>query len=63
VTQRATPSPDVYDLHAKAAAALDEARELPPGPEKTEALKKAGLLRNTADIHGLFFAKRGRPAK
>jgi hypothetical protein len=32
-------------------------------PEKTEALKKAGILRNAADIHGLFFAKRGRPAK
>jgi len=63
VTARTKPSPDVYHLHAKAAAALDEARELPPGAEKTEALKKAGLLRNAADIHGLFFAKRGRPAK
>jgi hypothetical protein len=24
-------------------------------PEKTEALKKAGIQRNAADIHGLFF--------
>jgi hypothetical protein len=23
-------------------------------PEKTEALKKAGILRNAADIHGWF---------
>ncbi len=36
---------------------------MPPGQEKTEALKKAGMLRNAADIRGLFFAKRGRPAK
>jgi hypothetical protein len=42
--------PDDYDLDAKAAAALDEARELPPGPERTEALKRAGLLRNAADV-------------
>jgi hypothetical protein len=63
VAQRTTPPPEVYDLQVNAAAALDEARKLPPGPEKTEALKKAGLLRNAADKHGLFFAKRGRPAK
>ena len=54
---------DIYDLDAKATAALDEARMLEPGPEKTAALKRAGLLRNAADIHGLFFAKRGRPLK
>jgi hypothetical protein len=34
-----------------------------PGAEKTEALKKAGLLRNAADTHGFFFAKRGRPPR
>jgi hypothetical protein len=38
-----------YDLDAEAQIALDEARALKPGPEKTEALKKAGLLRNAAD--------------
>jgi hypothetical protein len=63
MTKRTQPSPDVYDLDAKAAAALNEARELPPGPERTKALKKAGLLRNAANLHGIFFAKRGRPAK
>ena len=30
-------------------AALDEARRLPPGPERTEALDKTGQLRNAAD--------------
>jgi hypothetical protein len=34
-----------------------------PGPAKTEALKKAGLLRNAADASGISFARRGRPPK
>jgi len=50
-------------LDAKAAAALEEARQTPSGPEWTEAMKRAGILRNAVDIQGLFFAKRGRPAK
>ena len=61
--QRPRPSPDVHDLDAKAVAALEEARDMAPGPDRTEAMKKAGILRNAADIQGLFFAKRGRPAK
>jgi hypothetical protein len=36
---------------------------MPPGKEKSEALKEAGLLRNAADIRGVSFAKRGRPPK
>jgi hypothetical protein len=51
------------DLDAEALAALDAARRLPPGPERNEAMKKAGILRNAADLQGVFFAKRGRPAK
>jgi hypothetical protein len=51
------------ELEAHALAALEEARTMPPGPARTEAMKKAGVLRNAADLHGLFFAKRGRPAK
>jgi hypothetical protein len=54
---------DKLDLEAEAIAALEEARAMPPGPERTEAMKKAGILRNAADLRGLFFAKRGRPAK
>ena len=51
------------DLDIEATNALDRARALPPGPERTEAMKRAGILRNAADLQGLFFAKRGRPAK
>jgi hypothetical protein len=51
------------ELEAQALAALEEARTMPPGPARTEAMKKAGILRNAADLQGLFFAKRGRPAK
>jgi hypothetical protein len=35
----------------------------PPGPERIEALKAAGMLRNAADVFGVIFAKRGRPSK
>jgi hypothetical protein len=56
-------SPQNRDLDAEATDALEAARLMPPGPEKTEALKVAGRLRNAADINGLFFAKRGRPPK
>jgi hypothetical protein len=51
------------DLEAEALAALEEARTTPPGPERNEAMKQAGILRNAADLQGVFFAKRGRPAK
>jgi hypothetical protein len=51
------------ELEAEALAALEEARRMPAGPERTEAMKKAGILRNAADLQGVFFAKRGRPAK
>jgi hypothetical protein len=51
------------DLDAEALMALEEARAMRPGPERTEAMKRAGILRNAADLQGLFFAKRGRPAK
>jgi len=56
-------STDTPDWDAKAIEALEAARLMPPGPEKSEALKKARMLRNAADIRGLFFAKRGRPPK
>ena len=51
------------DLEAEALAALEEARTMPPGPERNEAMKQAGILRNAADLQGIFFAKRGRPGK
>jgi hypothetical protein len=51
------------DLETEAAAALEAARVMPPGPERTEAMKRAGILRNAADLKGLLFAKRGTPPK
>jgi hypothetical protein len=52
-----------FDLDTEADEALEAARAIPNGPEKTEALKKAGLLRKAADAQGISFAKRGRPRK
>jgi hypothetical protein len=51
------------DLDAEALAALEEARAMQRGPERTAAIKKAGILRNAADLHGVVFARRGRPPK
>lgn len=57
-----TPSTE-RDLEAEAIEALEIARAMPNGPEKAEALKKAGLLRTAADARGINFARRGRPRK
>jgi hypothetical protein len=62
MTSQTLPHQDI-DLDAQAQTALDEARAMPPGPEKTEALRRAGMLRNAADAKGFFFAKLGRPRK
>jgi hypothetical protein len=56
-------SADSRSQNASAAEALQEAREMPPGAQRTDALKKAGLLRRVADRHGLIFAKKVRPRK
>jgi hypothetical protein len=47
---------DLDELDAQAQAALDAARRLPHGPERSEALKEAGQLRLVAD------ARRARTA-
>jgi len=52
-----------HDLEAEALAALEEARAMPHGPERVRAMKRAGNLRNAADLVGTVFAKRGRPTK
>ena len=52
-----------HDFEADADQALAAARKMSPGPQRIEALKKAGQLRNAADVYGVIFAKRGRPAK
>jgi hypothetical protein len=51
-----------HDLDARAVIALDEAREMPPGEERTEATHKAIVLRNAAKLHELLCDKRGAPA-
>jgi len=51
-----------HDLDARAVIALDEAREMPPGDERTEATHKAMALRNAVEIHELLCGKRGAPA-
>ena len=51
------------DLQLEALAALEQARAMPHGPARSEALKRAGILQNAADMQGLLFAKRGRPPK
>jgi hypothetical protein len=43
--------------------ALEDARGLPQGPERSKALKNASKLRISADSAGIFFKKRGRPRK
>ncbi len=55
--------PQDLNLDEQAQDALDDARAMPPGPEKAAALRKAGQLRNAADVGGVKFAKRGRPHK
>lgn len=55
--------PPKPDLDAEAQTALEQARKMKPGAARTEAMKRAGILRNAADLQGLFFAKRGRPTK
>ena len=56
-------SPDSRSQSAIAVDALQEAREMPPGVKRSDALKKAGLLRCVADSHALIFRKKGRPRK
>jgi len=59
--QKASPASRPRD--AVAADALQDARDMPAGVQRADALKQAGLLRRVADGHGLIFAKRGRPRK
>jgi hypothetical protein len=63
VTVATDPVGDNRSPDARSMDALEEAREMAPGAPRTEALKKAGLLRRTADNQGVIFAKRGRPRK
>jgi hypothetical protein len=52
-----------HDVEAAADEALQASRDMPPGPERIDALKAAGMLRNVGDVFGVIFAKRGRPSR
>jgi len=54
---------DKLDLEAEALIDLEKARAMPHGRERTEALRKAGMLQNDVVAQGISFAKWGRPAK
>ena len=50
------------NLETKAVVALDEARGMLPGHERTAATHKALVLRNAVELHELFSRKRPTPA-
>jgi hypothetical protein len=50
-----------HDWDILAQEALDAARQLPHGAERTEALRKAGQLRVAADMKQMLTAKPNRP--
>lgn len=53
----------MLDWAAMADEALEEARKLPHGDERSRVLKQAGAYRNNADLMGIVFAPKGRPKK
>ena len=55
------PDADRIGQIAGAMDALEEARGMPPGLQRAQALKQAGLLRQAADNPKLIFVERGRP--
>jgi hypothetical protein len=63
VKQETQVTSDNRSQNARAVDALEQARAMPPGSQRTEALKRAGALRHAADSAGVIFAKRGRPRK
>ena len=57
--RKSSPHQDYLD--AKAIEAALEAQSLPPGPERTKALRKAEKLRNAADVYNYLFSSELRP--
>ena len=57
-TKRTRPSL-AKELDARAVAALDEARGMPSGDQRTGAMNRAMILRNAAEMHEHFFSKSG----
>jgi hypothetical protein len=56
----ASPAPlagEPNDWGARADLAFDQARTLPPGPERMAKLKMARMLRQASEIYQAFFRK------
>jgi hypothetical protein len=51
------------ELNVRATAALDAAREMPPGVRRAKAMNKATILRNAVEIHGHFLGNGDAPAR
>lgn len=49
------------DLVARAATAMEEAHEMPSGDARSEAINRAMVFRNAAEIHRLLCGKRDAP--
>ncbi len=52
----------VDELNVRARAALDAAREMPPGVRRAEAMNEAMILRNAVEMHEHFLGKGDVPA-
>jgi hypothetical protein len=48
---------DSHDWAARAAEALAQAKKLPPGLKRSEAIRKVGQLRFAADMKALLMSK------
>jgi hypothetical protein len=48
---------DRHDWDARASESLENAKRLPPGSKRVEAIKKAGQLRIAADMKDLLMTK------
>jgi len=51
------------ELNVRATAALNAAREMPPGVRRAKAMNKAMILRNAVEIHEHFLGKGHAPAR
>ena len=51
------------ELNVRATAALDAAREMPPGVRRMKAMNKATILRNAVEMHEHFLGKGDAPAR
>jgi hypothetical protein len=49
---------DSHDWAARAAEALAQAKKLPPGLKRSEAIRKAGQLRLAADMKNWLMSKK-----